>query len=355
MPPKPPLCFPPFQLDLTTERLWSGGNPVPLRPKTWAVLRYLVERAPRLVTPAELLKAVFQRRYVSEGLLRGYVRDLRRVLEDDPKAPRFIETVPRRGYRFIAPLTPTPPLLSPMPCGVPHPPPARFVGRVQELAQLHGALQRMLGGKRQVVWVTGEPGIGKSTVVEAFLAQVAETHNLWIGVGQCIEHYGAGEAYLPVLEALGRLGRRAEGAPLIQLLRRQAPSWLVQMPSLIDEAELEVLSRRVYGTTQERMARELAEALEALTADWPLVLWLEDLHWSDYSTVELLAMLARRREPARLLVVGSYRPAQVIVSGHPLRALVRELPGHGQCEELALGCLTLPDVISYLAARLALG
>ncbi|MCI0658970.1 MAG: AAA family ATPase, partial [Acidobacteria bacterium] len=173
--------------------------------------------------------------------------------------------------------------------------------------------------------------------------------------GQCIEHYGAGEAYLPVLEALGRLGRRAEGAPLIQLLRRQAPSWLVQMPSLIDEAELEVLSRRVYGTTQERMARELAEALEALTADWPLVLWLEDLHWSDYSTVELLAMLARRREPARLLVVGSYRPAQVIVSDHPLRTLVRELPGHGQCEELALGCLTLPDVISYLAARLALG
>jgi Predicted ATPase len=203
--------------------------------------------------------------------------------------------------------------------------------------------------------VAGEPGIGKSTLIEAFLAQVAETSSLWIGRGQCIEHYGAGEAYLPVLEALGRLARRVEGAPLIALLRRQAPTWLVQMPALVEEAEREVLSRQVYGTTQERMAREMSEALEALTAEWPLVLWLEDLHWSDYSTLDLLAMLARRREPARLLVVGTYRPAEVIVSAHPLRGLVRELQGHGQCGELPLRCLTRPEVTHYLAARLALG
>ena len=88
------------------------------------------------------------------------------------------------------------------------------------------------------------------------------------------------------------------------------------------------------------MARELAGALEALTAERPLVLWLEDLHWSDLSTVDALAMLARRREPARLLVVGTYRPAEVIASGHPLRGLVRELEAHAQCRGLPLGFLT---------------
>jgi predicted ATPase len=125
------------------------------------------------------------------------------------------------------------------------------------------------------------------------------------------------------------------------------------MPALIDEAELEVLSRRAYGTAQERMARELVEALEALTADWPLVLCLEDLQWSDYSTLDLLAMLARRRESARLLVVGTYRPADVIASRHPLRALAGELQAHAQCRDLPLGFLTPPEVTQYLAARFA--
>jgi predicted ATPase len=73
------------------------------------------------------------------------------------------------------------------------------------------------------------------------------------------------------------------------------------------------------------MLRELAEGLEALSAERPLVLVLEDLHWSDASTVEALAMLARRREPARLLVLDTYRPVDLIVHDHPLRVLKQEL------------------------------
>jgi predicted ATPase len=125
------------------------------------------------------------------------------------------------------------------------------------------------------------------------------------------------------------------------------------MPALMEDAEREALTRQLYGSTQERMARELAEALDALTAESSLVLWLEDLHWSDLSTVDLLAMLARRREPARLLVVGTYRPEDVIASRHPLRALVRELEAHAQCRGLPLGFLTPPEVCQYLAARFA--
>ena len=114
--------------------------------------------------------------------------------------------------------------------------------------------------------------------------------------GQCIEHYGAGEAYLPVLEALGGCVEKQNGNEIIALLRQHAPSWLVQMPSLLSTEQLEELQRRTAGVTRERMLRELAEALEVITAERPLVLVLEDLHWSDVSTLDLLSMLARRQE-----------------------------------------------------------
>ncbi|MDQ3777009.1 MAG: AAA family ATPase [Pseudomonadota bacterium] len=352
---EPDLTFPPFRLDLANERLWRGSELLALRPKAFLLLRYLAEHPERLLTQEELLKAIWQHGYVSEGLLRGYIRKLRSALGDDAKNPRFIETAGGRGYRFIAPLISTPPVLGLIESSVPPAlqPPSQFVGRHEELAQLHDALERALRGNRQMVFVTGEPGIGKTALIDAFLAQAAGAHeDLWVGRGQCIDHYGAGEAYLPVLEALGGLLRR-KGPALIPLLRRQAPTWLVQIPASMEEAEREALSRQLFGSTQERMARELAGALEGLTAERPLVLWLEDLHWSDLSTVDALALLARRREPARLLVVSTYRPAEVIANGHPLRGLVRELEAHAQCRDLPLGFLTPPEVTQYLAVRFA--
>src|SRR6266446_3479403 len=108
MPSAQCLFFPPFHLDLTTEALWCGPQCLPLRPKAWALLRYLVENSQRLITQAELLAAIWQREYVSDGLLRGSIRELRRVLHDEATAPRFIETVSGRGYRFIAAVSATP-------------------------------------------------------------------------------------------------------------------------------------------------------------------------------------------------------------------------------------------------------
>ena len=123
--------------------------------------------------------------------------------------------------------------------------------------------------------------------------------------GQCVEHYGPSEAYLPVLEALGQLCRQPGGTQVMPLLSRYAPTWLVQMPGLMSDTELEAVQRRAHGATRERMLRELAEAVEALTATTPLVLVLEDLQWSDYSTLDLLAVLAQRRGPARLMLLGT--------------------------------------------------
>jgi predicted ATPase len=157
---------------------------------------------------------------------------------------------------------------------------------------------------------------------------------------------------MPVLEALGRLCREPGGDRLIELLGQHAPTWLVQMPALLDAQEAETLYRRTQGATRERMLREMAEAMEALTAERPLVLWLEDLHWSDVSTLELLAVLARRRERARLLILGSYRSVEMLANEHPLRAVKQELQLHKQCEELPLGFLMEEEVAEYLMQRL---
>ena len=210
-------------------------------------------------------------------------------------------------------------------------------GREAELSYLHQHLEKALAGTRQIVFVTGEAGLGKTTLVEAFLDTIGtDAAALSIGQGQCLEHRGPGEAYMPVLEALGRLCRAPIGGrELVALLAGQAPSWLAQMPWLLDPGASEALERRCRGVTQERMLREMVEALEAMTVERPLVLVLEDLHWSDPSMVDLLARLARRGEfgPAsgdwHLPAGRRARERPSSAHGHPGTLRSRPLSGAG--------------------------
>src|SRR5262245_8025634 len=352
--PTPSWCFGPFRLDPATTCLWRGDQLVPLPPKPFAVLAHLVTRAGKVVTKDELFEAVWPEIAVSEGVLKTCIGQIRLALAETARAPQYIATVHRRGYRFIAPVTVREP--SPTAVLTQEPqtfaaPPVLMVAREAELAQLHQRWRHARQGTRQLVFVTGEAGIGKTTLVDAFVAQVVATEAVWLGHGQCIEQYGAGEAYLPLLEALGQLGRGPDGAQLVDLLYQQAPSWLLQMPALLAVPTYEELQRRSSGTTQERMLRELAEAVETLTRECPLVLVLEDLQWSDYATIDWLALVARRRAAGRLLVLGTYRPADALARAHPVRPLTQELQRHGQCLELRLPYLSAVGVDAYLAQR----
>ncbi len=337
------VTFEDFCLDLRAERLLCVDDVVPLTPKAFAVLRRLIEEGGQLVSKEELLRAGWATTHVSEGVLKVIILEIRRALGDDPALPRFIETVPRRGYRFIAArIRPT------KLAAVPDPRSA-LVGRDSVLTQLQGRLVQARAGARQMVFLSGEAGIGKTAVLDAFLVRAAADPELLIARGVCLEHYGEAEAYLPVLEAFGRLLREPGAERVIRVLRTHAPSWVAQLPWLDDGADGS--ARELPGITKERMLREMAEAVETLTATTPLLLVLEDLHWSDYSTLDLLGMLARRGEAARLLVVGSYRPVDVIVTSHPLRALVQELRVRRQSEDIALSFLREPHVAAYLAQR----
>jgi predicted ATPase/DNA-binding winged helix-turn-helix (wHTH) protein len=348
------IVFEPFCLDLTNQCLRRGPEIIKLRPKAFAVLNYLVAHPGQLVTKEDLLKAVWPETFVGEAVLKVTIGQLRSALDDDPQCPEFIETAHRRGYRFIGQLTPSDEA-SESAAEVTSAP-ARHrsvrpgvVGRNEALFRMRSWLDKVLLGERQVIFVTGEAGIGKTALVDTFARRIGSDRSIRIGRGQCLEQYGTSEAYLPFLEAIARLCR--EQPKVTEVLRAHAPMWLLQMPSVLNAADREALSREVFGATRERMLREMSGALEALAGDLPLILIFEDLQWSDYSTLDLISYLARQRQPARLMLIGTYRAADLIMSGHPLKAVKTELLARQQCEELPLEYLTEPEVTEYLTVR----
>ena len=356
--------FAEFSLDPANQQLWRGESLLALPPKALAVLAYLSDSPGRLVTKHELLETIWPKTNVTEGVLAACVYEIRRVLGDRSRAPRFIETVHTRGYRFLpevaysvepclrnqsdeiqsrdGPLALDPAVLAKS---------SGLFGRQKELAKLHSIFQKALDGVRQIVFVTGEPGIGKSALVDDFVARVCSQETALIGCGQCIDHYGAGEPYLPILAFITQLCRSAEADIVISSLKRYAPSWLISMPGLLSPSEMGALQQQAPSFNRERMLREMADALEAITVEHPLALWLEDLHWSDHATLDLIAFLARSRPAAKFLLIGTYRPVDLIVKSHPLRTLKQELQVHGQCGELQLGGIHPAAITDYLAAR----
>src|SRR5206468_6499120 len=233
------LRFPPFRLDRDDACLWRGTKAVRLTPKAFAVLQCLAERHGQLVTKDFLLESVWAGTAVGDAVLKVCVREIRRALGDRVGAPRFVATVHRRGYRFIASVTdsdPRPerdgasesPVGSGRTSGSRYRGPAHLVGRESALDRLQRGIEAAWRGTRQIVFVTGEPGIGKTGVVEAFLERVTVDPRVWIAHGQCVETYGTPEPYLPVLDAFGRLCREGGGDWLVTLLRKQAPTWLAR-------------------------------------------------------------------------------------------------------------------------------
>ena len=338
------ITFGPFRLDQDTVRLWKGETPVLLQPRPLAVLSYLAARPGEVVSRDEIISRLWEGTAVTKAVLKVAVRAVREALEDDVTTPRYIETVGRTGYRFIGagvvPLPATPAAAN----GA-----LALVGRQAELAALHRALDRAEQGTRTLLFISGEAGVGKTTLMDRFADELSRRPEVWVARGQCLEQYGEGEAYLPMLDALGRLAREEHGGELGKVLRRHAPSWASQLPVLAAKGGSR---KRGGGSGPVRMLRELSDALEVITSKQTLVLLLEDLQWSDRATVDLLAYVARRRESAHLLVIGSVRGAELIVNQHPLRPLVQELRAGGQCDELALELLSLGDVTLYLEHRL---
>src|SRR5258708_2811513 len=178
--------FTPFRLDPVNQCLWRRDARIPLAPKVFAVLTYLVEHPGRLVTQDELLEAIWPETYVQPEVLRTYILELRKILGDRPKESLFIATFPKRGYQFVAPVREDGPGSVPDTSSDAQ---ARPVGRQSELARMEGHLEKALQGRRQVIWITGEAGIGKTTLIDAFQQRLADRREVRFARGQCVEGF----------------------------------------------------------------------------------------------------------------------------------------------------------------------
>src|SRR5262245_10168853 len=341
------LTFGPFRLEPENAQLWRGEERVALPPKPFDVLCHLAERPGKLVTKDELLEAVWPNLHISESSLNVAINGLRSELGDDSKAPRYIETVTRRGYRFIAYVVVEraqdlePPWLALAHAHL-------WVGRTGPIAKLEESFQRAAGGRRQLVFVTGEAGIGKTTLVEMFLERKFRS-GVRILLGRCIEHFGTDEAFLPLIDALQDYCAGSGAPALLRALRDCAPTWMVQLTGLICDEERRELQKEIFGATRERVLREYCEFLEALGASDPVVVVVEDLHWSDYATLDVLSRFARRTRSTSVLVIATYRPVDVAIANHPTRKLHLDLQRQGLCAELQVERLSQAEVEEYLA------
>ena len=141
-------------------------------------------------------------------------------------------------------------------------PASAFVGRELELKQLEGFLQQAIDGSGRVVFITGEPGIGKTSLSDEFLRRARTRYpGLLISRGRCVEQYGTGEAYLPFLDAVGALLDGPGRDRLAAVMRTYAPTWCTQLPAAFaSTGALERLQQETIGATKERMMREMGDA-----------------------------------------------------------------------------------------------
>jgi tetratricopeptide (TPR) repeat protein len=242
---------------------------------------------------------------------------------------------------------------------VPRPRTRHTVGREKAHAELREALASAVAGKGLLMCVPGEPGMGKTTLVEDFLSDLrAGSQACIIARGRCSERLAGTEAYLPWLEALDSLLRGADGQSrtsllgvesIVQTTKRLAPTWYAQaMPLQPDDSSVErLLAER--AASQERLKREFGALLEEVSERRPLVLFFDDLHWADVSTIDLLAYLASKFDSMRVLIIATYRPSDLLLAKHPFLQVRPDLQARGVCREIELEFLSRSEIEKYLA------
>ncbi len=372
------LKFGPYRLDRDQRLLFRGSEIIPLAPRLYDTLLALVESGGRVADKEDLLRRVWQDAFVEEGSLARNVSTLRKLLGEGPRDHKYIVTVPKRGYRFVAALA-TPRALDQQEAGAgsmssgpasaqistgegndttsstsdpaSEGRPQNFVGRDLEMKRLEGHFESMLAGNGKLVFLTGEAGMGKSSLAERFINSIHPRHpELRVATGRSVEQYGPGESYLPFLDALSGL-LREHGDQIRNQLRRQAPTWCLQLPAFNSEAEMKALRSETAGATKQRMLREIGDALGALSLDAPLLLLLEDLHWADRPTIDLLRHLCHRVETQRVLVLATLRPEDIQIPNHALKNCIAEIKARHSCDEIVLDALTGEEVCILLCRR----
>ncbi|HYD46758.1 MAG TPA: AAA family ATPase, partial [Terriglobales bacterium] len=359
-----------FTLDLERQRLFHLGEPVALRPKTSVVLCCLAQRPGKFVSADELQQSAWPGLTVTPQTLTNVIGELRKLSRMDDPAVLLIETRYGEGYRLLIDSPRRPPPAEPLAADATRGPLVEekaaqlsaapraeisasnrlFVGREAQLAQLRQLWSLALTGQRQVVFLGGMAGIGKTALVQVFIdwlkqSQAPAAQTSLVAVGRCRARHGEAESYAPLLDALEQISLDVD---LIADLRRCAPSWLAQMPWLLPSAEMTTLRQSLAGIGTLRVRREGVKLFEEISLRLPLLLLIDDLHDADDATIDLLAALIERTTPARLMIVATHRHPDPSLRAGPLKTLLAGWRRSAGVHRILLDPLPRPAVHAYL-------
>ena len=226
-----------------------------------------------------------------------------------------------------------------------------LVGRHRELVKLQAWLQSTCRGDGgMLVLIAGEPGIGKTALVEGLLKEQVEPvgtqRSFAVGKGKSSERLARTEAYLPLFEALENLIR--ETPSLAQVMRRAAPNWYDHVIRKTSE-EAGNAPGQLKAGSRELLNRELLAFLEEASLIIPLVLFLDDLHWADESTLDVIAYLAGHLESSRVFMLASYRPEELLLHHQRFVQTALDLQSRRRCQTIDLDFISAADVEAFLS------
>jgi len=301
-----------FSLGVVLYELLTKVHPFSARDHVSTIAQILERppKPPRSINPA-----------IPDELAALVIAMLAKAASDRPDARTVMDRLARmRGHIALRP-------------GNPH-----IVGRHKELKRAADRLE--LPPRSVLLCVSGEAGAGKTTFVEEFLVRIDPSYLRLRG--RCEKLLAEAEAYLPLLEVLHALLRTDRDGTVAALLKNRAPHWYQQ----VGAGPADTI-RSDQAESPERMNREFFEFLNAVRADRPVVLFLDDIQWADVSTVYLLDYMTARAATLPLFIVVTLRP-EALDEAHPFQQVVRKLAAKDLCDELALDLLTPDDVRHYI-------
>src|SRR5215475_3897028 len=327
--------FDDFRVDTGQFLLSRAGSTRPISPTVFRILLILLERAGESVSKEELMKYVWPDSFVEEGNLNRNVSTLRKVLQEKPSDHRYIETIPKTGYRFIAPVRV---IDYQPPANVPHTASTRtsnrVVGREPERDTLRRAYDQARQGHGGIVCISGDVGLGKTTLIDAFLDDlIRDGQTFHLSRGRCSESFAESEPFMPWIESLRTL---ASEPAIGTVMAKAAPSWYREIS-------------HTGSAVPRKMKRELLDFCRQISPVHPLIIVIDDLHWADLGSIDLLASLVTQLETLRVLVIVCYRPVEMKVKSHPFLRLRSDLLGRRACMEIQLAPLSRSHVEQYLA------
>jgi len=344
-----------FAANLRTGELFKESTKVKLQEQPFKILAMLLERPGDVVSREELRRNLWPEDTLVDfdHGINVAINKIRVALRESSDGRQFVETVGTRGYRFVQAVDAITEKVGPRPTlavrqrlaiGRRH-----SVGREKEAAQLRAAFESATTDRGLLVCVTGEAGIGKTTLVENVLADLSTNGAAHlVGRGRCSERLAGTEAYLPILEALESLLHGSTARAVTRLMKRVAPLWHAQVVPVPPQQSGADSTTQLGPASQERLKREFVGFLREVSRAQPLVLFFDDMHWADVSTIDLLGYIGTNLESLRVLIVTTYRPSELFPAKHPFSTLQLDLQTRGLCRETPVQFLSQEDIGSYL-------